>query len=75
MDNPTKPGKYLLLAREWVGLEDQRPEKPEWSIRRFEKGQWQTAKYYFDTGGYENFEPVRWQELPPVNEPTEGRGL
>jgi hypothetical protein len=64
--NPTKPGRYLVLAYEWVGLQRERPEKPEWFIRHWRDGDWERQRYYWDTGGYENFEVVRWQDLPPI---------
>lgn len=72
MNNPIKPGKYLILAFEWTGLYKEKPAQPQWFIRSWYQavspgvGHWERQKYYWDTGGYEYFEVVRWQELPPT---------
>lgn len=66
MNNPGKQGTYLLLAFEWTGLANAKPEKPQWFIRAWDGKHWETRRWQHDTGGYESLEPVEWQELPPV---------
>lgn len=68
MTNPKKPGYYLLLVYEWVGLPRERPAKPEWFRRHWNGSKWQRIRYEWDTGLYENFEPVMWAPLPEVPE-------
>ena len=63
--NPPEPGKYLLLCYEWVGNHLSKPDAPDWFIRTWDGKQWSRRQYTFDTGGYENFEPRAWCELPP----------
>lgn len=67
-DNPKIPGTYLLLAYEWVGLGSDKPAKPSWAIRKWDGKHWERERYTFDTGNYENFEFVRWADLPPVSD-------
>jgi hypothetical protein len=62
---PDKPGSYLLLAWEWVGVYSDRPRDPRWRIRHWDGARWESERYTFDTGNYENFEPYAWSRLPP----------
>ena len=72
---PKKGGKYLLRFYEWVGLPKDKPAEPDWDCRtwhpeRIEHGKkirasWGRKAYYWDTGGYENFEPLAWAEVTP----------
>lgn len=66
LGDPTVDGLYLLLCYEWVGVDKDRPRRPHWQIRMYREGHWAKRVYGFDTGGYENFVIVRWQQLPPV---------
>lgn len=68
MTNPTEEKCYLISCYEWVGLRDQKPDKPHWTIRPFEKGKWGRRLYTFDTGGYENFELVGWFDLDKLDD-------
>lgn len=63
---PPEKGQYMLLAWEWVGLYSERPRDPAWYLRQWDGKAWQAQRYYFDTGGYENFEPYAWSRLPPT---------
>lgn len=65
--NPSKPGDYLVLAFEWVGLPKDRPEKPSWKVRHYYLTGWELTRYQWDTGGMENFEVVHWTYLPQVS--------
>lgn len=66
MNLPNHDGRYLVLAYEWVGTAKDKPLEPSWDVRSFVDGMFARTRYYFDTGGYENFEVVRWQRLPPI---------
>ena len=63
--DPTADGVYLLLSYEWVGHAEDKPKNPYWHLRRYTTAcGWEKRRWGFDTGGYENFEAVRWEPLP-----------
>lgn len=65
-EKPKTEGFYLCLAYEWVGLERDKPKKPDWKVRYYAAKNWERRNYTFDTGCLENFEAVEWSELPEV---------
>ena len=58
--NPVETGEYMVEAFDWVGLPKDKPDHTKISLRAWNGNEWSRTTRYWNTGGMENLEVVKW---------------